>query len=82
MNIIKQISEQYYKEWELNKYTLEIHPVYQPQGDTELYEEKMESPETDDNAISHGCINAEKYGIVKDNITIGKSVVYITDEPN
>lgn len=66
---------------ELEKYTLEIHPIYQPKGDEDMYENRMKSKETDDNAISHGCINAEKYGIIKDNITIGKSVVYITDEP-
>lgn len=69
------------KERELNKYTLEIHPVYQPKGNEHQYEDRMKSAETDDNAVSHGCINAEKYGIVKDNVTIGKSVVYITDEP-
>jgi len=43
--------------YETNKYTLEIHPVYQPPENPDKYENAIESPETDDNTISHGCIN-------------------------
>ena len=66
--------------YEINKYVLEIHPIYQQPTDPTAYQEAIASGEIDDNAISHGCVNIAKDGIVKDNITIGKSVVYITDD--
>ena len=57
---------------------MEIHPIYLPENDSISYKEAVNTPETDDNAISHGCINTAEIGAIKDNINIGNSVVYIT----
>ncbi len=58
---------------------MEIHPIYQPPENPTKYEKAMQSPEMDDNAISHGCANVRNDGIIKDNTTLRKSVVYITN---
>jgi hypothetical protein len=47
--------------YEYDKYMLEIHPVYQPQGDPTKYQDAINSTSTEDNYISHGCINIKDF---------------------
>jgi hypothetical protein len=66
--------------YELNKYTLEIHPIYQPPKNKKMYKKALESIEIKDNPISHGCINTWEAATNVDNTeTSGKNVVFITD---
>ncbi len=43
--------------YEHNKYEKRFHPIRQPPQDPDKYEDAINSAETDDNAVSHGCPN-------------------------
>lgn len=66
--------------YEYKKYEKRFHPTYLPPEDPDKYQEAMNSSETDDNAVSHGCPNVENIWILIDNLTIGKSVEYTTEK--
>lgn len=83
--ILVPIDEKTYKidktKYELNKYALEIHPIYQPPKNLTAYKDAIETIEIEDNAKSHGCINTGEAAINIDNTnTSGKNIVVITDD--